>query len=105
LRGVPGVTLVDPRDSAPEALRKVYAAYPHIGRVLPAMGYSPEQRAALREAIDASTAEVVVAATPIDLAALIGPAKRIVRARYGYADAGEPRLTDLVDTFLARHRR
>src|SRR6185436_13830371 len=71
LRGVPGVTLVDPRESAPEALRKVYDAYPHIGRVLPAMGYSPEQRAAWRETIETSTAEVVIAATPIDLAALI----------------------------------
>jgi predicted GTPase len=104
LRGVPGVTLVDPRESAPEALRKVYDAYPHIGRVLPAMGYSPEQRAALRETIETSAAEVVIAATPIDLAALIGPTKPVVRVRYDYADAGEPILADLVDGFLARHK-
>ncbi|HEY7608195.1 MAG TPA: GTPase [Alphaproteobacteria bacterium] len=102
LRGLPGVTLVDPRESAPEALRKVYDAYPHIGRVLPAMGYSPEQRAALRQTIDGSAAEVVISATPIDLAALIGPHKPVVRVRYDYADAGEPRLADLVDAFLAR---
>jgi predicted GTPase len=104
LRGVPGVTLVDPRESAPEALRKVYDAYPHIGRVLPAMGYSPEQRAALRETIETSAAEVVIAATPIDLAALIGPTKPVVRVRYDYADAGEPILADLVDGFLARYK-
>ena len=105
LRGVAGVTLVDPRDSAPPALRKVFDAYPHIGRVLPAMGYSPEQRAALKETIDRSAAEIAIAATPIDLAALIGPAKPVVRVRYGYADAGEPRLADLVDAFLARRSR
>ena len=104
LRGLPGVTLVDPRDSAAPLIRKVYEAYPHIGRVLPAMGYSDEQRAALRETIDASAADVVVSATPIDLAALIAPAKPVVRVRYDYADAGEPRLADLVDAFLARPR-
>jgi predicted GTPase len=102
LKSVPGVTLVDPRESAPEALRKVYDAYPHIGRVLPATGYSPEQREALRETIDASAAEVVIAATPIDLAALIAPHRPVVRVRYDYADAGEPRLADLVDAHLAR---
>ncbi len=105
LAGVPGVTLVDPRDSAPPALRQVYEAYPHIGRVLPAMGYSPEQRAALKETIERSAAEIVVAATPIDLAALIGPGKPVVRVRYAYADAGEPRLVELVDGFLARKAR
>jgi predicted GTPase len=104
LRGVPGVTLVDPRASAAPPIRKVYEAYPHIGRVLPAMGYSDEQRAALRETIDASAADIVVAATPIDLAAVIAPKKPVVRVRYEYADAGAPRLTDLVDAFLARPR-
>ena len=105
LQGVSGVTIVDPRDSAPPALRAVYDAYPHIGRVLPAMGYSPAQRAALKDTIDRSTAEIVVAATPIDLAALIDLAKPVVRVRYDYADAGEPRLVDLVDAFLARRSR
>jgi hypothetical protein len=32
----------------------------------------------------------VVAATPIDLAALIAIKVPVVRARYDYADAGEP---------------
>ncbi|MBL8663846.1 MAG: hypothetical protein JNM29_13505 [Candidatus Odyssella sp.] len=105
LAGIRGVTLVDPRDSAPPALRQVFDAYPHIGRVLPAMGYSPAQRAALKETIERSAAEIVVSATPIDLAALLGPGKPVVRVRYDYADAGEPRLADLVDAFLARRSR
>lgn len=105
LRSVEAVSVVDPRDSATPALRAVYDAYPHIGRVLPAMGYSAAQRAALRETIDRSAADVIVAATPIDLAALIGPHKPVVRVRYDYADAGEPRLTDLVDARLAERTR
>ncbi|MBI3105129.1 MAG: GTPase, partial [Candidatus Rokubacteria bacterium] len=48
-----------------------------------------------------STAEVVVAATPMDLASLIRITKPVVRARYEYADAGEPTLGGFVDRFLA----
>jgi predicted GTPase len=44
---------------------------------------------------------VVVAATPIDLAALIAVNKPIVRARYEFAEAGEPTLGAVVDAFLA----
>jgi predicted GTPase len=102
LKDVPGVTLVDPRASVPPPIRAVYEAYPHIGKVLPAMGYSEAQRAALRETIDASDADVVVAATPIDLAAVLAPAKPVVRVRYDYADAGAPRLVDLVDAWRDR---
>ena len=39
--------LVDPRLSAPPEILSVFAQYPHIGRVLPALGYSPAQLHAL----------------------------------------------------------
>ena len=70
--------------------------------MLPAVGYDAEQLGALRETIDRAAADVVVAATPIDLAALLALEKPVVRARYEYADAGEPTLGSLVDAFLAR---
>jgi len=96
--------IVDPRASAAPAIAAVFEAYPHIGPVLPAMGYDADQLAALRETIEASAAEVVIAATPIDLAALIALTKPVIRARYGYADAdadaGDPRLWPQIETFL-----
>jgi predicted GTPase len=96
--------IVDPRSSAAPEIRRVYDAYPHISKVLPAMGYGPAQLAALAETINRSEAEVVVAGTPIDLAALIKLDKPVVRARYEFAEAGEPTLGGLVDSFIA-HRR
>ncbi|MCC6557165.1 MAG: GTPase, partial [Polyangiaceae bacterium] len=90
--GAGAAEIVDPRASAAEEIRAVYAAYPHIGRVLPAVGYSAGQLEALRATINASDAEVVVSASPIDLAALIAIDKPVVRARYELADAGEPTL-------------
>jgi predicted GTPase len=92
--------LVDPRSSAPPLMMAVFAEYSHIGRVLPAMGYSEAQRQAIAETIERSEAEVVVAATPINLAALIPTSKPVVRARYEFAeDPAEP-LSAIVEAFL-----
>lgn len=96
LRAWADVEIVDPRESAAPDIARVYAQYPHIGPVLPAMGYSEAHLAALRATINTSRADVVLAATPIDLARLGGFTKPIVRARYGYADAGTPTLAALV---------
>ena len=95
-------TIVDPRAAAAPGLAAVFARYPHIGRVLPAVGYSGAQLEALRDSINRARADVVVAATPLDLAALIAIDKPVVRARYDFAEAGEPTLGSLVDAFLAR---
>ena len=93
--------IVDPRGSASAEIAAVYARFPHIGPVLPAMGYGPEQLAALRETIEGSDAEVVITATPADLGALIDISKPVVRARYDYADVEEPGLGGLIDDFIA----
>lgn len=90
--------LVDPRPFATSAIAAAFRRYPHLGAVLPALGYGDEQIAELRATIEAAPPDVVVVAgTPIDLAALLRLDRPVVRARYEYADAGEPTLGDLVD--------
>lgn len=94
------VAIVDPRLSAGPELIQIYDRYPHIGMVLPAVGYSPSQRAALADTINNSDADVVVAATPVDLDAVLSLDKPVVRARYEYSDFGTVKLADTVDCFL-----
>jgi predicted GTPase len=94
--------IVDPRPFAGPEISTVYAQYPHIRSILPAMGYSPKQLAALQQTINQTPADLVVAATPIDLAALIEVNKPIVRARYEFAEASEPGLAAQVEAFLLR---
>lgn len=96
--------VIDPRCSATLDLQHVFEAYPHIGKVLPAMGYDANQLRSLAETINRSDADVVVTGTPIDLGALIKINKPILRARYEFAEAGDPTLASLVDAFLARLR-
>jgi predicted GTPase len=97
-----GATPVDPRRSAAPAIAEVYATYPHIGLVVPAVGYNPTQLQALADTLNRSDAEVVVAATPADIAALIHIDKPVVRARYEFAETGDPTLGSLVDEFVER---
>jgi predicted GTPase len=92
--------IVDPRSTATPPIRNVFEAYPHIGHVLPAVGYSPDQMREVEKTINDADADIVVAATPVDLARLIRINKPIVRAHYELAEAGEPRLSALVDAFL-----
>jgi predicted GTPase len=47
-------------------------------------------------------ADVVVAATPVDLAHLVPIDKRVVRARYEFAETETPGLGGCVDDWLAR---
>ncbi len=94
--------IVHPRACAVPEIAALYAEYPHLGPVLPAMGYSPAQLEALARSIAAVPADVVVSGTPIDLATLVDGAKPIVRARYEFAEAESPGLGGEIDRFLAR---
>ncbi len=92
--------IVDPRSAAEGVLREMFSRYPHIGPVLPAVGYSASQVDALARTIRRVEADVVVAATPVDLARLLVIDKPVVRARYEFAEAREPGLGRLVDEWL-----
>lgn len=92
--------LIDPRVVATDEIAEVFRKYPHIGTVLPAVGYHPSQLQALRETINAAQVDVVVSGTPCDLATLIDINKPVVRARYEFAEVGDPGLGKLVKVFL-----
>jgi predicted GTPase len=96
--------IVDARRSAAGDIADVYRKYSHIGKVLPAMGYSPRELADLETTINEAEADVVVAGTPIDLAKLMTLNKPVIRARYEFAEAEGPSLATQIDTFLRRHK-
>jgi predicted GTPase len=95
--------IADPRTGAAPEIKAVYAQYPHIGMVLPAVGYSPSQLRALQTTINAAAVDVVVSATPIDLAALMQLNKPVVRAYYDFEDLDSPGLWAQVEAVLVAH--
>ncbi len=86
--------VVDPKPYARGSLRDTYAQYPHIGPVVPAMGYSPRQIADLEESINAVPCDLVLFATPIQLTRIVNLQHPSVRVRYEYRDHGTPTLEE-----------
>ena len=83
--------LVDPRPYAIGSIKKTFEKFPHLWRVLPAMGYSDTQRHELEETIKRVPCDLVVVATPIDLARTIKLDKPNVRVRLRSRGVGQTR--------------
>ena len=92
--------LIDPRPYAMGSLKKVFEQYPHITRVLPAMGYSEEQVMELEQTIRRTPCDTVVIATPIDLRRKIHIDQATVKVSYDF----DIDLAPLVEEFVSRHR-
>ncbi|MDR4477977.1 MAG: cyclic 2,3-diphosphoglycerate synthase [Nitrospira sp.] len=94
--------IVDPRPSAVGSLNATFQQYPHIGPVLPAMGYGPQQIRDLEETIGRVDCDLVVIATPVDLRRLIRIAQPTMRVRYDVEDHGRPTLADVLQGVIRK---
>jgi predicted GTPase len=97
--------LVDPRPFLRGTLKETFEKYPDIGTLLPAMGYSGKQIKDLQATINASDAEGVVIATPIDLRRILKIQKPCTRVRYDLQEIGQPDLDSVIDDMLGRRKR
>jgi predicted GTPase len=88
--------LVDARAWAVGTIKDVYRTYPNIGTLLPAMGYSGQQREDLAATINASDADAVLIATPIDLRKICELTKPAYRATYELEVVSTPGLAEIL---------
>ncbi len=91
--------VIDPRPHAVGSISKVYENFPHLGAVLPAMGYSMEQMEELETTINATDCDAVIAGTPIDLGGLLKLNKPVVRVRYRIEEV-DVKLEDVIGKWL-----
>ena len=92
---------LDPRPWAVGSIAETLRRYPHIGPVLPAMGYSDIQLHELEATINAVDCDVVVAGTPIDLARLIRCRHPIRQVTYELQEIGLPTIEDVLAPIIA----
>jgi predicted GTPase len=97
----PWIEIVDPRPWITGSLKDTFAKYPHIGKLLPAMGYGEEQIHDLETTINAADCDLVVIGTPIDLGRILNIQKPTVRVRYELKEIGAPNLESVLKTFLS----
>ncbi len=95
-------TIVDPRPYAVGSIKEAFKKYPHLGAILPALGYSEKQVAELRETIDHTPCDVVVIGTPIDLRRVVTIKQPTVRVNYELKVLGPVPLEHILDEFIKR---
>ncbi|MGQ9705432.1 MAG: cyclic 2,3-diphosphoglycerate synthase [bacterium] len=88
--------MIDPRPYLVGSLIEVFNKNPQIGNLIPAMGYSDEQKSELEDVINNCDAELVIIATPIDLTSVINIQKPTVRIKYELEEIDSPNLTDIL---------
>ncbi len=86
--------IIDPRPYAVGSIIATYAKYPHLGKVLPAMGYGTAQIQDLEQTIANADCDLVLFATPIHLPRILTIEKPSLRVRYEYHDHGSPTLEE-----------
>jgi len=92
--------IVDPKPYAVGSIKETYAQYPHLNRILPAVGYSERQIAELKDTIDATPCDVVLIGTPVDLRRVISLNKPAVIVKYDLQVLGPICLEEILDNFL-----
>ena len=94
---------VDPRPFAVGSIQGAFERFPHLQKLLPAMGYSETQRRELEETINRADCDLVLVATPVDLARLLRLNKPSLRVGYEIKQRTQPGLTEILADFSARH--
>lgn len=95
-----GAKLVDPRPYAVGSIVETYRRFPHLGPVLPAMGYREEQIKELAATIAKVPCDAVIIGTPIDLRRLFDFPRPATRVRYELQEIGRPNLEDALRSLI-----
>ncbi|HRR04172.1 MAG TPA: hypothetical protein P5215_02720, partial [Bacteroidales bacterium] len=94
---------VDPKPYIVGSLKETFETYPHIGALLPAMGYGEKQMRDLEQTIANTPCDVVVVGTPIDLPRFIKIKQPVVKIGYELQEIGQPDLKVILDEFVKKH--
>ncbi len=91
-----GLEIIDAKKFAVGSLKETYKKFPQIEKILPAMGYYPEQLRELEQIINRANCDSVIIGTPIDLAKLLKINKPSFRVRYWSEIYGEEKLKEII---------
>lgn len=95
--------LVDPRPYAVGSIQSGFEQFGQLTNLLPAMGYSAMQRHELEETINRVPCDLVLVATPIDLARVIKLNKPYLRVTYEVQELTHPGLAERLAQFAQEH--
>lgn len=91
--------IIDPRPYAVGSIKRTYKKFPHLGKVLPAMGYDKTQIEELKKTINRAKCDAVIIGTPIDLRRIMKINKPVVRVKYELIELKGPKLGSMLKKF------
>lgn len=92
--------IVDPKPYFKGTIAAALEKYPHIGDLIPALGYGSKQVADLEKTVNAVPCDLVISATPIDIKRVIKVKKPCLRVEYELEEIGKPTVADVVEGFV-----
>jgi predicted GTPase len=98
-----GAIMVEPRKYCKGTMADVFETYPHIGTVLPALGYSKKQLLELEATINRVPCDAVILGTPSDLSRYIHVNRPVVRCRVELKEPYSPTLTSILSDWIDSH--
>lgn len=91
--------IVDPRPYAIGEIKEIFSTHSHLEREIPAMGYTDAQIRDLEATLNEVPADVILDATPVDLARRILTSKPMLNVEYRFVERGDV-LERLLDEFV-----
>jgi predicted GTPase len=96
--------IVDPKPYFKGTILEALEKYPHIGDLIPALGYGKKQVADLEKTINACDCDLIVSATPIDITRVCKKLKKPhMRVSYELQEIGEPTVKGLLEEFAKKN--
>lgn len=97
--------IVNPRPFVIGSIKRVYTKYPHLGNVIPALGYGIKQIRELEKSLNRIPADTIVIATPVDLRKFMKFNKPAVQVIYELKEKSGPKLEKLIKKFIITQRK
>ncbi len=92
--------VIDPKPYAVGIVRELLQTYPHVGPVIPSVGYNVKHIRDLEMTINNMDVDAVILGTPVDLTKIINIRKPVVRVYWELKVLEGPTISELVDEFL-----
>jgi len=93
--------IVDPRPYTRGTIKELYTLWPHLGELLPAVGYSEKQMKELSDTINDVPCDLVLLGTPTDIRRYLDVDKPILRVRYEFEEKEPGSLLNLIKQKLS----
>ena len=99
-------SIIDPRPFAVGSIKETFRRYPHLSRILPAMGYGTRQMKELEKTINRAQCDSVIIGTPVSLGRYLRIRKPSANVTYDIHTIGKPGLKEVVRKFAeSRNKR